>query len=322
MKKILTAMLALLLTFSLSSCFSSVKSYDVFVTVYPLKFVAEEILQGTGYTVGIVPGVSSHQGSVDWSPKEIISMTEATCLFYVGANYDQYIDGQIDSIFKDKSVKLVKIEDQTNYIQFMPGLVHSYNSDNEEVIVDDKLGMDPHFWISPKKMEQVSALIHDKLVEFFPDVENSIQTNYESLITELQHLSDSYQEVISKQQKPIMTSTNIYGYLYDDYGLHFFSISPGYHEEAEQFTSQQKEDIVKQALNNDIKYIIYERNTGSPLSNAIFTELENLGKNPVKLEFDILQALPDEEISQGKNYITEMYNNLELLKLATDYVGE
>jgi zinc transport system substrate-binding protein len=321
MKKILLTFLVLTLTFSLSSCFSNTKKYDVFVTVYPLKFVAEEILQGTGYTVEIVPGVSSHQTSIDWSPKDIISMTEATYLFYVGANFDQYIDFQIDSIFKNKSVELIKIEDQTDYIQYIPGIVHYHDSNDQEVTQEVNLGLDPHFWISPLKLKQVSTLIHDKLVEKFSDKSYLMEQNYLNLVASLQLLSNAYSEVISNATKPVMTSTNIYGYLREDYGFNYFSISPGYHEESEQFTSQEKEAIVNEAVQSDIKYIVYERNTTSPLSNAVFTELENMGRNPEKLEFDILKSLTDEEISNGKNYISVMYDNLELLKLATDYVG-
>jgi zinc transport system substrate-binding protein len=321
MKKLWVAIIGLMLAFSLSACFNSPTSNNIYVTVYPLKYLADEILQGTGYTVGIVPGVSSHENSVDWSPKDIISMTNATYLFYVGANYDQYIDFQIDSIFTNKNVELVKIEDETNYIQFIPGLVHSYDSNNQEVIVDDNLGSDPHFWVSPQKMIQVSELIRDKLAVKFNSSVDLMENNYEVLLGKLQALSNAFTNVISNQQKPIMTATNIYGYLYQDYGLNFFSISPGYHEETEQFTGQQKEAIVTEAINNDINYVLYERNTTSPLSNAVFTELENLGRTPVKLEYDILQSLTNDEISQGENYITVMYDNLNLLKLATDYVG-
>jgi len=44
--------------------------------------------------------------------------------------------------------------------------------------------------------------------------------------------------------------------------------------------------------------------------------------DPVKLEFNILQSLADEEILNGENYITVMYQNLELLKLALGYETE
>jgi ABC-type Zn uptake system ZnuABC Zn-binding protein ZnuA len=60
----------------------------------------------------------------------------------------------------------------------------------------------------------------------------------------------------------------------------------------------------------------------SPLSNAVFDELESLGMEPRKLEFNILQALTDDDIESGKDYISVMYDNLNLLKLALDIQGE
>jgi len=236
------------------SC-SEQESYDVYVTVYPLKFVTEKIFEGTGYTVGIVPGVSSHENSVDWSPKEIISMTEATYLFYVGGNYDMYIDYQINSIFINKQVELVKIEEQTSYIEFIEGILHAHDDEEAEELT---LGTDPHFWISPLKVQQVTSLIYDKLSVKFDDPDNHMLENYNNLIEALQDLSDAFAEVISNATMLAMTSTNIYGYLRHDYGFDYVSISPGYHEEVDQFTTQEKEIIVNHAIENNIRYIIYE----------------------------------------------------------------
>ncbi|MGD9964023.1 MAG: metal ABC transporter solute-binding protein, Zn/Mn family, partial [Candidatus Izemoplasmatales bacterium] len=155
MKKLLI-LIILLPVVLLTACTNNNGPFDIYVTVYPLQYVSEEILKDTGYTVGIVPGVTSHESSVDWSPKEIIAMTEATYLFYVGANYDYYIDYQIDSIFTNKDVELVKIESE-EYIEFIPGILHDHDHEEsgEEVhepLNDTALGLDPHFWISPKKV--------------------------------------------------------------------------------------------------------------------------------------------------------------------------
>jgi len=318
-KKIIIILFGLLFGFSITSCTNQEIAYDVYVTVYPMKFITEQIFAGTEYTVGIVPGVSSHENSVDWSPKEIIAMTEATYLFFVGANYDQYIDYQINSIFTNKDVELVKIEDQTNYIQFIQGVIHVHD---DETTDDNSLGLDPHFWISPLRMRLVTNLIYDKLTEKFDDPSDTMKMNYYQLIDDLQTLSNAYENVISNANKIAMTSTNIYGYLRKDYGFDYLSISPGYHEETEQFTNQQKEEIVNHAIENDIKYIIYQKYASSPLSNAVFDELISRDMDPMKLEFHILQSLTDEEAAKGNNYITVMYDNLELLKLALDYQVE
>lgn len=322
MKKFIVMLFVILPVFLLSACNGGTVAHDIYVTVYPLEYVVERILEDTEYTVGIVPGVTSHESSVDWSPKEIIAMTEAKYLFYVGANYDYYIDYQIDSIFSNKDVELVKIED-TEYIEFIPGILHEHDHDEEEetheVLNDTALGVDPHFWISPLKVLEVSELIYDKLVIAYPEHSDLFESNYASLVTDLTELHEDYLDAISKLTKPVMTSTNLYGYLNHDYDLHFMPISPGYHEEADQFTSQQKDEIVQEALYHDIIYIIYEKYTTSPLSNAVFSELELMDRNPIKVEFNILQSIRREDEEAGKNYITIMYENLELLKTAGEY---
>ena len=309
------------------ACGSETIAYDVYVTVYPLQYITEEILKDTTLTVGIVPGVSSHQDSVDWSPKEIIAMRNATLLFYVGANYDQYIDLQVESIFAEEGVELVKIENETDYIQFIPGIIddHDHNTEitsSSALTEAETLGLDPHFWISPKKMIQVSKLIYDRIILKYPMLISTLASNYNQLIENLTDLSLDFEQVILGQNDTAMFSTNLYGYLREDYGLHYISISSGYHEETEQFTTQAKEEIVNDAILYNIKYIIYERNTSSPLSNAVFTDLNFLGYDPVKLEYDILQSLTDEERSLGEDYISIMTANLELLKLAVGYIEE
>lgn len=328
MKKILLMLVIIIQAVVLTGCINETVPHDIYVTVYPLKYVAEEILKDTEKTVGIVPGVTSHESSVDWSPKEIIYMTEATYLFYVGANYDYYIEYQIDSIFTNKDVELIKIEEETDYVEFIPGILHEHNHDEEEHEEEDHdhddtaLGVDPHFWISPLKVLEVSALIYDKLVLAYPDLEETMTTNYNNLVDTLQQLTDDFTEAIAKLTKPLMTSTNLYGYLEHDYGLDFMPISPGYHEESEQFTSQEKQEIVDEAIYHDIKYIVYEKYTTSPLSNAVFDELVAMDLNPEKLEFHVLQSLTDDLIEQGEDYISVMYDNLELIKTAGSYLEE
>lgn len=317
MKKLFTLMMLLIATISMFSCSFEEDKYDIYVTVYPMQYIVEEIFENTGYTVGIVPGVTSHESSVDWSPKEIIAMTEAKLLFYVGANYDYYIDAQITSIFTDKQVELVKVQDETDYIQFIQGEFHIHEEENDTDVIDDhSLGIDPHFWISPLRVKQTANLIYDKIIEKFDDPEGIMESNYIDLCERLQDLSDSFLETISAAEKLAMTSTNIYGYLREDYGFEYISISPGYHEETEQFTNQEKEEIVNHALEDNIRYIIYEMYTSSPLSNAVFTELESLELDPIKLEFNILQSLTDQDIANGDDYISVMYENLNKLQLA------
>jgi zinc transport system substrate-binding protein len=324
LKRACLGFLLLLTLFSASAC-TGVDEHSVYVTVYPLQYVAERILSDTPMTVGIVPGVTSHSSSVDWSPKEIIAMTKADYLFYVGANYDQYIDLQIDKIFVNSDVELVKLQDHPEYIEFILGIVHDHTADDHEdepVIQSSPLGYDPHFWISPLRVKQAALFVYLKLVEKYPDYLDTISENYTALDEDLSALSDDFKTVLQAQTIPTLMSTNIYGYLRADYGLSYISISPGYHEEPEQFTSQEKDLIVAEAMSHSIRHVIFEKNITSPLSSAVFSSLEELGVNPVKLEYDILQTLTNRDRESGKDYISIMSDNLDLLIQAMDYQEE
>ena len=325
LKRLISAVVIFILFIVSSGC-TAVEEHNIYVTVYPLQYVAERILKDTPVSVGIVPGVTSHSSSVDWSPKEIIAMTKADILFYVGANYDQYIDLQINKIFINSDVDLVKLQDYPEYIEFILGVVHDpseeHDHDDTTEIQSSPLGVDPHFWISPLRVKQAASLLYLKLSEQYPDHLDTISENYTKLDDDLQSLSDNYDTVLKAATKPTLMSTNIYGYLHADYDFFYKSVSPGYHEEPEQFTTQERDRIVAVALEYSIRHIIYEKNITSPLSAAVFEALAEEGVNPIKLEFDILQTLTDKDRKAGKDYISIMNNNLDLLKQATDYPKE
>lgn len=317
MKKSILLLLFIASSFTMISCGKEIEENDVYVTVYPLEFMVQELFDDTDLTVGIVPGTNSHEISVEWAPKEIIAMKDAELMFYIGANYDQYIDKKL-SVFEDAHVQIIKIEEQTDYIEYIPGIIHEHDHEDEDqtYIDDESLGIDPHFWISPKRMLDVLELLHDQLNETFSEHSNIIDENYLDLKSRLEALDLDYTEAITAMTKPALTSTNLYGYLEADYGLEFIHISSGYHEKPDEFKPADAEHIMDEVLYHNISLIIYEKNKTSPASDNIFEEMELLGITAVKEQFNILQALSDDEISQGKNYITEMQLNLSVITAA------
>jgi len=318
LKKYLIALLILLSGVTTLSCMTVTENYDVFVTVYPMQYVIGELFKDTDLTVGLVPGISAHNEAIDWSPKEIIAMMDATLLFYVGANFDTYIDNQIGQIFTDSNVELVRIEN--NLVDYVPGIVHVHEEEpaiEAEPADEDVLGFDPHFWISPKRMLTVTLNTYELLKTTFPDDATTIETNYTALNASLVELDEDYTAILSTATKAVMTSTNLYSYLFADYGLNFIPISPGYHEETEQFTTQQKELIVNEAIEHYIEHIIFERDSSSPLSTAVMTSLISLGYPIVKLEYIVVHSLTIEDAKAGRDFLSIMYDNLAMFQIAT-----
>lgn len=315
MKKIALILTLISSVFIILSCTQEVEKHDVYVTVYPLQYLVEELFEDTSYTVDIVPGTTSHEISVEWAPKEIIAMKDAELMFYIGANYDLYIERKL-SVFEDANVQLVDIETEDDYIEYIPGIIHDHEHEGVTTFDDTSLGLDPHFWISPKRMLDVLDLVHDYLVIHFPEIEDTLAENYLQVKTDLEDLHIEYDEAISSLTKPALTSTNLYGYLHEDYDFEFIPISPGYHEEPDNMLPAEAEHIMEEIALHQITKIIYEKTKTSPASDNIFEEMLLLDIDAEKLEFNILQALTDEERSIGKDYISEMMENLEVLKQA------
>lgn len=313
-------------TLLLLACQSTYESYDVYSTVYPLQFLSEKIGANV-LTSGLVPGVTNHHDSVDWNAQDIKAMLTADFLFYVGVGFDPYIDQKFIDLFAGKDTNLVKVEtakDANNqlYVQLIPGVVHHHDDDHDHELTQPmstdphQLGLDPHFWMSPKRMIQAARMVYETFLAKYPNQEEQLTTNYQTLINQLNALSNAMQTVIHKQTKMALTATNIYGYLLADYGFESMSISPGYHEETEQFTVQEKDAIVQEAVYHNIVHILYERNSSSPLSNAIFQSMVNLGYSMIKLDYHILHNLFQEDYQNQDNYISIMYQNIVLLESA------
>lgn len=317
MKRTLGITLFILLVLILGACVKDNPTYDVYVTVYPMQYLIEEIGDGV-VTVGLVPGVTSHHESIDWSPKDIIAMQNAKLIFYVGAQFDAYIDQQFEALFVKQPVELIKIEtakDDTGqlYVPYLEGERHVHGDEQRAA---SSIGLDPHFWVSPKRMILAAALVRDKLIAHVPDKADDIRSNFEELIVKLTVLDEAFEAVIALQTKAVMTATNIYTYLHADYGFESFSISPGYHEETEQFTAQEKEAIVAEAREHGIRHILFEKNSSSPLSEAVLQALSGAGVSVERLEYHILHALFASDIVQGEDYLSIMEANLRLIEIA------
>lgn len=321
MKKLSALLLLFLSLLTSQACTTQYETYDVYSTVYPMQFLAEQIGKNV-VTSGLVPGVTNHHDSVDWSAQDIKAMIHADFLFYVGVGFDPYIDQKFVELFQNKPVQLIKIEtakdeDNLPYVELIEGVVHEHDHDHEdEVHGHSALGIDPHFWMSPKRMIQAARLVYETFIQKYPGYQATLQNNYQVLISQLTSLSAQLQAAVDRQTKVVLTATNIYGYLRVDYGFDSLSISPGYHEETEQFTVQEKDEIVQEAIFHQIKFILYEKNTSSPLSNAIFQALQTLGHQPVKLEYHILHNLFQDDYQNNRHYLSIMTQNILLLETA------
>jgi len=183
---------------------------------------------------------------------------------------------------------------------------------NKNLEDEGGLKKDPHIWLSPILAIKMAEKITEELVKVDFKNRDYYQSNLDILKTKLINLDIKYEQSLVKcQRREIITSHNAFGYLTDTYDLEQISIA-GLSPEEEPSIKQLTE-IAQLARDKNIKYIFFESLTSPKLSQTIAGEIgaQTLVLNPI-------EGLSDDELSQGKNYLTEMEKNLENLKIALE----
>ncbi|KKW42053.1 MAG: Manganese ABC transporter substrate-binding lipoprotein [Candidatus Magasanikbacteria bacterium GW2011_GWA2_56_11] len=171
---------------------------------------------------------------------------------------------------------------------------------------------DPHVWLSPVLAQKEAAAIAEGLKQADPANAPYYETKAAELVGKLNDLDQEFRRGLeSCVKKDAVTSHNAFGYLMREYGLNQVSIS-GLSPDEEP-SPQQLAAIADFAKENNVEYIFFESLVSPKLAETIASEIgaETLVLNP-------LEGLSDEEINSGKNYFTEMQNNLANLKIALE----
>jgi zinc transport system substrate-binding protein len=189
-------------------------------------------------------------------------------------------------------------------------IVASSGLDENQVIEREENKIDPHIWLSPIIAKQMA----DSILAGFLQVDSSnaqyYKSNAEKLKLELDKLNAEYKNGLANcQDKNIITSYPAFLYLAKDYGLNQILLSGL--SANEELSEQQINNIKSFIEENNAKYIFFETAANSELAKTIEekTGAKILILNPI-------ERLSAEDIKQGKNYFTEMRNNLSNLKTA------
>ncbi len=319
MRKIALFVATFFIVMILSACNKSLCDSEscVFVTVYPMQYLVEEIA-GNYVDVARVPGSRVHSESIDWSAKEIIEMKNADILFYIDGGVDTYIPEKEESIFQDSNVKLVNIADYVTYneVCFSRDLIHNdVNPQSISTCDENSLSEDPHFWLDPIRMLLAAEIVKDELILMFPEHESVFIENYDSLKIELEDLDDAYKLMALEANKPIVTTIMLFTYWNVRYDIEILPITTSTHS-----SESSASDIIffaEEAALHNIHYILFEKNTNSPAGQGVLDELRKVDESATSAYIHGLGNLTTEELDSGLDYLSIMYENLEILKEAT-----
>lgn len=314
MKKILLILSSIVLILStLSGCKLSV--LNVGVTTYPIQYLVNRIAQDKvnviQYSVG--PTITRTQIRDDY--KDLLETTDV--VFHFG-KLEPYLAVYLTE-FQNSSAQLIDLTSNAGVYKFQRYTVTQvsdrqvtledtyYNSNLfNDINLYDK---DPMLWLDPITMISMAGTVKDWLVEKFPEERNLFNTNYELLKEELARMDADYQE-LWKQDISFVSVTPSFGNWQKAYGIQVYPLIIsrfGVLPTADQLS------IIKERIKADgVKLIVHEPNLSEDMEalyQSIKTELEL-----ESIELHNLAFLSEKDITDNKNYMTIMFENLNTLE--------
>lgn len=261
---------------------------DMYTTVYPLQYIVEQIA-GEYVNVETIypPGADEH--TYEPTQKEMINLAQADSLFYIGLGLEGFVD---------KAQATLKKENVSTYAV------------GESLAVEQKDDPDPHVWLDPILMVDMSTTIFEVLQEKLPEHKTELEENYNELVQELKNLDQSFVSLIEQaKHKEIIVSHAAYGYWEKRYGIEQISIA-GKSSTSEP-TQKELQSIIQYVKENDLKYVLYEQNTSTKLTDVVKNEA-----NVDSLTLHNLSVRTDEDIKENKDYLSIMEGNMDTLRKA------
>lgn len=267
---------------------------QVTASFYPLYFMAAQIGGDKVEVINIMPaGVEPH----DYEPtaRELAKMASSRLIILNGGGLEAWSDNLKKNIDQKQTIIIAIGEALT-----------------EEARTDGQTSLDPHAWLAPPLAEKMVEKIAQSFEQVDPLNKNYYRTNAEALKSKLNDLHSAYKrELANCEQNYIIASHAAFGYLAASYGFKQISIA-GQSPEAEPSPAKLAK-IIKFAKDHKIKYTFFESLTSPKLAQTIAREIgaKTLALNP-------LEGLTDEELAQGKNYLSLMRDNLINLQIALE----
>ena len=318
-KIIIISMLVMLLSI-LAACNKPIEEKEddlisIYTTVYPLQYFAERI-GGDEITVQSIypPGADEH--TFDPTQKDMIGLANADLFFYIGLGLEGFVENA-EKTMKNEHVKMVPTAEwitedmlDVEHEELEVGHSEDESHDHSEDEHHDHGEFDPHVWMSPVLSDALAYAIKESLIDIAPDKKELFQTNYEALQNDLLKLDRQFIDMTSNApSKTFFVSHAAFGYIADTYGLEQIAIA-GLNSQSDP-SQKQLTTIVEEAKEHNVKYVLFEQNISSKLTEVIQKEI-----GAESLMLHNLGVLTNEDIKNNEDYFTLMEYNVQTLEKA------
>ena len=330
MKKIFKVLLASIFMLCGASAFAAKKT--IVCVTYPEYDWVMNILGGkaSGFNVTLLQKNGTDLHSYQPSVKDIASISSCDMLVYVGGESDEWIE-KVLSNAKNKNMVVVNMMEvlgdkvkEEEFVEGMQGEEHEHEHEDEHEHEhhhdahhhdEDEVEYDEHVWLSLKNAVVIVNHLSGKIQSLDSANSSVYKSNAASYVKQISDLDREYEKAVATSSK----KTVLFGdrfpfrYLVDDYGLSYFAAFVGCSAESEAsfetitFLSKKVDEL-------GLKSVLTIEKSDKKIARTIISNTK--GKNQEVLEMDSLQSVTESDIKGGRNYLSAMKKNLDVLKTA------
>lgn len=271
---------------------SSEEKLQVTASFYPMYYFAKEIGGEYADVTNLTPaGTEPHD--YELTPQDVVAIQNSDLLVLNGGQLEVWADDITEDLPRSTIV-----------VTAGQAVIDRTMEEDAETISD------PHVWLSPQFAQVELQAIVDGFIAADPSHATEYTANAQKLETSLTELDTQYTQGLKNcASTDIITSHTAFSYLASEYNLNQVAITGLSPDQEPSPTELAK--VVQFAQEHNVQYIFFESLVSPKLSETIAEEVgaQTLVLNPI-------EGLSDEEISQGKTYISVMQDNLTNLRTA------
>ncbi len=317
-----TSLLVMVLLISCTAC-AQTKRYIAY-TVYPVGYLIERIVGSRLESISIQDNVLVQVATLVDDYETILE--DSVYFFHIGelepylSLYEAEITAtgvtsidlsELNAIYKFQRYTLVYVDGNESYIESS-----YYNSSAFDLV--DVNELDLSLWIDPIGMLSMAERIYSTLASNYAEAASEFAENYESLREDLISLDAAYQELSQRlknnnQTIKFVTMTPNFNSWQKAYGFQIYPVCLSKYGALP--TDEQLEVIKQRIIADGVQYIAYEPNMTDEMIE-LFNELESeLGLTRITL--NNLSSLTPSQIASNRDYLSLMYENLNVLENLT-----
>lgn len=289
---------------------------SVVAAFYPLAYVAERV-SGEHASVTNLTSTGAEPHDLELSPQDVAVVSEADLVVYE-ESFQPAVD---DAVVENAGGSVLEVAhaagadspsasepDQSASSQGASEGSHdgSHESHGDHGHAD--LSRDPHLWLDPTKLSQVTRAVADRLSEVDPAHADAYRDNAATLVAELRELDRDYRQGLADcERDTFVTSHAAFGHLAERYGLTMVPIN-GLSPDTEPSPGRLAElqGVVSQA---GVTTIFSERLASPELARTLAAEV-GVGTDVL----DPIEGLSEE--TTDEDYFSLMRANLAALEKA------